>query len=96
MSFNLCFICNASVVTEMLEIPKNADTRDTTAIIRLATGYLKLLFPHVKSINDISKEEFETYCFNPAYEKRKIVRTQLSITDMEYSSKMPDIKVRDF
>lgn len=86
----------ASVVTEMLEIPKNADTRDTTAIIRLATGYLKLLFPHVKSINDISKEEFETYCFNPAYEKRKIVRTQLSITDMEYSSKMPDIKVRDF
>ena len=86
----------ASIVTDMLEIPKNADTRDTTAIIRLATGYLKILFPHVKSINDISKEEFETYCFKPAYEKRKIIRTQLSITDMEYSSKMPDIKVRDF
>lgn len=86
----------ATIVTDMLEIPKNADTRDTTAIIRLATGYMKLLFPHVKSIRDITKEEFELYCFKPAYEKRKIVRTQLSIADMEYSSKMPKIKVRDF
>lgn len=86
----------AAIVTDMLEIPKNADTRDTTAIVRLATGYMKILFPHVKSIRDITKEEFETYCFHPAYEKRKIIREQLSITDMEYSSKMPDIRVRDF
>lgn len=85
----------ASVVTDMLDIPKNADTRDTTAIIRLATAYMKILFPNVKSVGDISKEDFETYCFRPAYEKRKIVRTQLSIADMEYNSKMPDIKVRD-
>ncbi len=86
----------ASVVTEMLEIPKNADTRDTTAIIRLATAYMKILFPHVRTINDITREEFETYCFKPAYEKRKIVRTQLSIADMEYNPKMPDIRVREF
>lgn len=87
---------NASIVTDMLDIPKNADTRDTTAIIRLASGYLKLLFPHVESMMDITKEEFEIYCFKPAYEKRRIVRNQLSIMDMEYSNKMPDIKVRDF
>ena len=86
----------ASIVTDMLDIPKNADTRDTTAIIRLASGYLKLLFPHVESMMDITKEEFEIYCFKPAYEKRRIVRNQLSIMDMEYSNKMPDIKVRDF
>lgn len=85
----------ASVVTDMLDIPKNADTRDTTAIIRLATAYMKILFPNVKSAGDISKEDFETYCFRPAFEKRKIVRTQLSIADMEYNPKMPDIKVRD-
>ena len=85
----------ASVVTDMLDIPKNADTRDTTAIIRLATAYMKILFPNVKSVGDISQEEFETYCFRPAYEKRKIIRTQLSIADMEYNPKMPDIKVRD-
>ena len=86
----------ASIVTDMLDIPQNADTRDTTAIIRLASGYLKLLFPHVESMMDITKEEFEIYCFKPAYEKRRIVRNQLSIMDMEYSNKMPDIKVRDF
>lgn len=85
----------ASVVTDMLDIPKNADTRDTTAIIRLATAYMKILFPNVKSVGDISKEDFETYCFRPAFEKRKIVRTQLSIADLEYNPKMPDIKVRD-
>lgn len=85
----------ASVVTDMLDIPKNADTRDTTAIIRLATAYMKILFPNVKSVGDISKEDFETYCFRPAFEKRQIVRTQLSIADLEYNPKMPDIKVRD-
>ncbi len=86
----------AAVVTDMLDIPRNADTRDTTAIIRLATAYMKILFPHVRSVSDITKEEFETYCFKPAYEKRKIIRTQLSISDMEYSPKMPDIKVKEF
>ena len=85
----------ASVVTDMLDIPKNADTRDTTAIIRLATAYMKILFPDVKSVGDISKEDFETYCFRPAFEKRKIIRKQLSLADMEYNPKMPDIKVRD-
>lgn len=86
----------AAVVTDMLDIPRNADTRDTTAIIRLATAYMKILFPHVRSVSDITREEFETYCFKPAYEKRKIIRTQLSISDMEYSPKMPDIKVKEF
>ena len=45
---------------------------------------------------DVDRDEFETFCFKPAYEKRKIVRAQLSIQDMEYSPKMPDIKVRSF
>lgn len=84
----------AAIVADILDIPRNADTRDTTAIIRMASGYLKLLFPHVESRNDISDEDFETYCFNPAYEKRKIIRTQLSIMDMEYNSQMPDIRIR--
>lgn len=84
----------ASIVTDMLDIPKDADTRDTTAIIRMATAYMKILFPHVKSVSDISRDDFETYCFRPAYEKREIIRTQLSILDVEYSPKMPAIKVR--
>lgn len=85
----------AAVVTDLLDIPKNADTRDTTAIIRLTTGYMKILFPHVRSVYDISRKEFEKYCFQPAFEKRRIIREQLALSDMEYSSRMPEIKVRN-
>lgn len=85
----------SAIVAEMLNIPKNADTRDTTAIIRMSTAYMKILFPHVNTINDISVEEFRTYCFEPAFEKRRIIREQLALMDMEYKSEMPDIKVRE-
>lgn len=85
----------SAIVAEMLNIPKNADTRDTTAIIRMATAYMKILFPHVNTINDISVEEFRTYCFEPAFDKRRIIRDQLALMDMEYKSKMPEIKVRE-
>ncbi|MBF0398559.1 MAG: BREX system Lon protease-like protein BrxL, partial [Desulfobacterales bacterium] len=63
-------------VSEMLDIPKNADTRDTTAIKRLCTGYLKLLFPDVQSPTDINKEDFDKFCLKPAIEKRGIIRKQ--------------------
>lgn len=86
----------SGIVKDLLCIPKNADTRDTNAIIRMSTAYMKLLFPQVKSTEDISKDDFRMYCFEPAYEKRKIVRRQLSLMDMEYSEKMPDIKVKEF
>ncbi|MGI6684592.1 MAG: BREX system Lon protease-like protein BrxL [Bacillota bacterium] len=82
-------------VTEWLSIPRNADTRDTTAIIRMASAYMKLLFPHVAKKDDITMEEFKTYCFDPAFEKRRIIRQQLSIMDMEYHDVMPDIRIRD-
>jgi ATP-dependent Lon protease len=44
----------SDITTKLLSIPKNADTRDTKAVVKLCTGYLKLLFPHVKDINDIT------------------------------------------
>lgn len=83
-----------SIVNEYLEIPKNSDTRDTTAIIRLASGYLKLLYPNAKSVNDIPPDEFSAFCFEPAYRKRAIIRNQLSLLDEEYVDKMPDIRVK--
>lgn len=43
-----------AIVDRMVEYPANADTRDTEAIKRIATAYLKLLFPHVRSMQDIS------------------------------------------
>ena len=86
------------VVNSFLVIPNDADTRDKKAIQRLATAYLKLLFPHVRSNGDISPEDFYHYCFAPAYEKRKIVKTQLSYMDPQYArgELMPDIRVRGY
>lgn len=83
------------IVSKLLDVPNDADTRDTTAVKRIATGLLKLLFPHWQSENDADKEMFNKYCLAPAVEMRKIIRTQLGILDVEYKDKaMPEFKVK--
>ena len=82
------------IVDEMLDIPKNADTRDVKAVIKLTTAYLKLLFPHVKSKEDVSKEDFHKYCLTPAIYKRSVIRKQLSMIDPEYKEQMPIISIK--
>ena len=84
----------ASIVSELMDIPKNADTRDTTAIKRLTTAYLKLLFPHVKSTADINKSDFKNFCLEPALEKRGIIRKQISMIDREFKEDLPEIKIK--
>ena len=84
----------SGVVKDLLDIPKNADTRDTKAIIKMCSAYLKLLYPNVRTASDISPQEFNAMCFNPAFEKRKIIRQQLAAIDREFSEYMPNIKVR--
>lgn len=74
-------ISYASVVEEMIEYPANADKRDLTAIKRLCTAFMKLLFPNVQSRYDISREEFEHYCLRPAMEMRGVIKKQLCIID---------------
>ena len=71
----------ASVVDEMLDIQAKADKRHTTAIKRLCTALLKLLFPHVQSPKDIEREEFDKYCLQPAMEMREVIYRQLCIID---------------
>lgn len=56
------------------------DTRDHNAIIRLASGYLKLLFPNLSP----SHAEFVDYCLRPAASLRQLVRNQLAAMDPEY------------
>ncbi len=70
-----------SVVEELVKYPKGADTRDTEAILRLCTAYLKLLFPHVTSADKIKVDEFKKYCLNPSIRMRTIIRNQLQIID---------------
>jgi len=83
-----------TIVSELLDIPKNSDTRDTTAIIKLTTAYLKLLFPHISSASEINKEEFEKFCLNMAFTKRSIIREQIHLIDDEFRKEMPYIKIK--
>ncbi len=87
----------STIFSDLVDIPKSADTRDTTAIERLTTAYLKLFFPHVKSINDIDRNEFNNFCLLPAIEKRRIIKEQAYLMDPEFkNTAMPDIKLKEF
>lgn len=76
-----------SIVDELVVVPDGADTRDTEAVKRIATAYLKLLFPHVQNVNDISAYDFKKYCLNRAKRMRDTIRYQLGLLDVEYSGK---------
>ena len=56
------------------------DVRDRNAIVRLAAGYLKLLFPDL----NLSHHELVEYCLRPAASLRQTVRDQLAAMDPEY------------
>lgn len=84
------------IVDEMLIYPKNADTRDTEAIKRICTAFMKLLFPNVRRFEDLNREEFVNFCLNPAIEMRRVIKTQLGIIDNEFAGKdVPDIRLTD-
>lgn len=76
-----------AVVNDLVNVPEKADTRDTNAVKKIATAYLKLLFPHVKKASDISPNEFKKYCLDRAIEMRKIIKHQLGLIDDEYKGK---------
>lgn len=85
-----------AIVDKLIMEPEKADTRDTEAIKRITTAYLKLLFPHVRSCKDISKMEFQSYCLRPAIKMRGIIKIQLGILDTEFKGKdLGNYKVRE-
>jgi len=67
-------------VTANGQITGTQDVRDRNAIIRMASGYLKLLFPDLH----LSHQEFVELCLRPAAEMRQRVRDQLALMDPEY------------
>jgi len=70
-----------AVAEDLVEYPEGADTRDTEAILRICTAYIKLFFPHVTRPDKIDIAEFKRYCLNPAIKMRTIIRNQLQIID---------------
>lgn len=84
-----------AIVDERIEVVGKADTRNLEAVKRLATGFLKLLFPQVTSPEDISADDFKKYCLDPAMKMRGAVLSQLKKLDVEYQDKrMPNIVVK--
>ncbi len=80
-----------AMVEEFLHVPRGADTRDAEAVRRLATAWLKLLFPHATSSQQVSREDFQRFCLEPAMTMRGTIRRQLHQMDSEYADSMPDI-----
>ena len=65
------------------------------SVKRIATAYLKLLFPHVRCANDITMREFKRYCLDRARKMRDTIKYQLGILDVEYRGKnMPAFSIR--
>lgn len=62
------------------------DIRDRNAITRLASGYLKLLFPDLR----LSRSDLVEYCLRPAVSLRQTVRNQLTGMDPEYKQFIMD------
>lgn len=86
-----------AIVDRMVEYPSNADTRDTEAVKRIATAYLKLLFPNVRSAVDIRPTEFKSYCLSPAKRMRQIIVKQMGMIDLQYKGKsVPTFTIRDY
>ncbi len=85
-----------AIVDSKIEMPAKADTRDTEAIKRICTAYLKLLFPNVRRPQDISSRQFNIYCLQPAMEMRAIIRIQMGIVDEREAGKtVPEFSVKD-
>ena len=86
-----------AIVDRIVEYPENADTRDTEAIKRIATAFLKLLFPHVRSPKDINAHEFNQYCLIPAKKMRQIIVKQMGMIDTQYKGKnVPTFSIREY
>lgn len=86
------------IVNQIVEVSDNAYVRHTEAVKRIATAYLKLLFPNVRTVSDINPYLFKRYCLIPAVKMRHIIWRQLSILDEEYSNEdkqMPKFSLRN-
>lgn len=85
-----------AIVDARVDMPPKADTRDTEAIKRICTAYLKLLFPHARKPQDISSRDFNRYCLQPAMDMRAIIRIQMGIADDKEAGKtVPSFSVID-
>lgn len=84
-----------AIVDDMIIKPEKADLRDTEAIKRICTAYVKLLFPNVRSMDDLSPYDFDAFCLQPAKEMRSIIKYQMGLADPKEAGKMiPNLQTK--
>ena len=76
-----------AIVDDLILLPPGADTRDTEAVKRICTAFLKLLFPNVRQASDVSAQDFRRYCLKPAMDMRGIIRIQRGFADERQQGK---------
>lgn len=79
---------------ELVEFEAKSDVRDSKAIKRIATAYMKLFFPHWQKIEDVDKDMFDLYCLQPAIYRRGIIKEQCHLIDSEFKASMPEVRVK--
>jgi ATP-dependent Lon protease len=80
---------------ELVTFDPKADMRDFNAVKRITTAYMKLLFPHWITAEDVNSSDFDNYCLQPAIRRRGIIKEQCHNIDAEFSNtKMPEIRVK--
>lgn len=80
---------------------KTAYVRHVKAVRKVANAYCKLLFPHVRSVEELSPEDLDVlrelyreYCLLPAIESRSYIYDQCKLIDGEYRhNTMPEFKI---
>lgn len=86
----------ATIVNQSIAVPEGADMRHLKAVKRIASAYMKLLFPHILRKEDMNVTEFYTYCLKPAVYRRDIIRRQCANIDREssFSTPMPIFELK--
>ena len=78
---------------QIVQVAPNTDMRDAKAVKRIATAYMKLLFPHWMKLEDVNLNEFAIFCLNPALNRRGIVKEQCHNIDPEFKSTLTGISM---
>jgi ATP-dependent Lon protease len=85
----------SQIYDQLVDIAPNTDMRDAKAVKRIATAYMKLLFPHWRSAGEVDMSDFEIFCLNPALRRRGIVKEQCHYIDPEFKSVLTGISAKN-
>lgn len=80
---------------KLVGFDKNTGTRDFNAVKRITVAYMKILFPHWTSLKDVDRDEFYSYCLQPAIFRRGIIKEQCHYIDAEFKNTMPHFWIKN-